>query len=456
MIDSIIARITQEEARARQRDMSAMQDQQFNRMALNESQRRSNTADQGGKWYFYNQAAKGFGQPEFRMKWGNRKLEDNWRRANKSQVKFESEETAEAGDTSKALEEKTKILSNKSREFYLRDIPLTDSMIELSNAKIVESLYNAGTIYKNELKDFTRAIETYQELLDRFPGNGFTLSVYYNLYRIYRDEMETARADIYKQSIIREFPESQPAQLLANPNYISELQARENEVNNFYERTYSMYQNGDYPGVIRNADLAAGRFKGDPVLPKFEFLKVLSIGKTESMMEFTHALDSLSKTSPDPAIAARSSSILAYILNTDKEVKTETEKIQAEEIYRYDTTGEFSYGLFVSGKVDINQLKFEFINLNLDLFPNRTFNVVNEELNGQVVTVLVQKFKGMEQAWNYYEQVFRDEKILKVLGDANYKLFIISQGNEKILTTDRTPNKYWLFFQKYYRRNESD
>ena len=99
VIDSIIARITQEEARARQRDMSAMQDQQFNRMALNESQRRSNTADQGGKWYFYNQAAKGFGQPEFRMKWGNRKLEDNWRRANKSQVKFETEESAEVSDT---------------------------------------------------------------------------------------------------------------------------------------------------------------------------------------------------------------------------------------------------------------------------------------------------------------------------------------------------------------------
>jgi tetratricopeptide (TPR) repeat protein len=456
LIDSIIARITLEESRTREQEMTTMQDQQFNRMALNESQRRSTSADQGGKWYFYNQAAKGFGQPEFRMKWGNRKLEDNWRRANKSQVKFENEESTEASDTSGALKEKTKILSNKSREYYLRDIPMTDSMMELSNAKIIEGLYNAGTIYKNELRDYPRAVETYRDLQDRFPGNGFTLSVYYNLYRIFNDQKDPTKADIYKQAIIREFPESQPAQLLANPNYVAELQAKENEVNDFYEQTYNMYQRGDYQGVITNADLAGEKFTGDPVIPKFEFLKVLSIGKTRSRMVFTRALDSLARTSPDPEIAERSSSILAYIMNTDKEVKTETEKIAAEEIYRYDTAGAFSYGLFVSGKVDINQLKFEFINLNLDLFPNRTFNVVNEELQGRVNSILVQRFKGMEQAWDYYDQVFRNEKIIQVLGDSDYKLFIISQGNEKILTTDKTPNKYWLFFQKYYHRNESD
>ncbi len=456
VIDSIIARITKEEARARELEMTAMQDQQFNRMTLNESQRTSNTADQGGKWYFYNQAAKGFGQPEFRMKWGNRKLEDNWRRANKSQVRFESEEVAEASDTSGALEEKTKILSNKSREFYLKDIPMTDSMIEISNARIVEGLYNAGTIYKNELKDYPKAKETYRELLDRFPGNGFTLSTYYSLYRLFEDEKDVTMANTYKQSIIREFPESQPAQLLTNPNYIAELQAKENEVNNYYEQTYNMYQRGDYYGVIRNADQAAMQYKGDPVIPKFEFLKVLSIGKTRDILVFTHALDSLSKSSPDPEIAERSASILAFILDTDKEVKTETQKIEAEEIYKADSAGAFSYGLFVTGNVDINQLKFEFINLNLDLYPNKTFNVVHEELKDKVITVLVHRFQGMQQAWDYYEQVFRNEKIFQVLGDSDYRLFIISQGNEEILKKDRTANKYWLFFQKHYERNERD
>lgn len=456
VIDSIIARMEKEEARARELEMSAMRDQQFNRMALNESQRTGFTQDQGGKWYFYNQAAKGFGQPEFRMKWGNRKLEDNWRRSNKSEVRFETEELAEVSDTSSALEEATKILSNKSREFYLKDIPMTDSMMELSNDRIKEGLYNAANIYRNDLRDYPRAEETYRGLLDRFPGNRYTLSSYYNLYSIYNEQNDDTKANIYRNLIISEFPESQPAQILTNPNYVSELQARENEVNDFYRQTYTMYQLGDYPGVIRNADTAMVRWADDPIVNKFEFLKVLSIGKTESIMVFTRALDSLSKGSPDPEIAERSADILAYIMDTDREVKTETEKIEAEEIYSADSTGAFSYGMFVSGNVDINQLKFEFINLNLDLFPNRTFDVVSEELQNGEIAVLVRRLQDMEEAWNYYEQTFMNQKIFDVLADAQYRLFIISEGNENILLQDRTANKYWFFFQKYYNRDEGN
>jgi tetratricopeptide (TPR) repeat protein len=40
----------------------------------------------GGKWYFYNLASIGMGKSEFERKWGRRKLEDNWRRANKMAV----------------------------------------------------------------------------------------------------------------------------------------------------------------------------------------------------------------------------------------------------------------------------------------------------------------------------------------------------------------------------------
>jgi tetratricopeptide (TPR) repeat protein len=456
IIDSIIARVQLEETLAREQEMSAMRDQQFNRMALNESRRTGYSGDQGGKWYFYNQAAKGFGQPEFRMKWGNRKLEDNWRRSNKSEIKFETEELTEASDTSGALEEKTKILSNKSREFYLRDIPMSDSMIEISNARIIEGLYNAGSIYHHELLDLARAEETYRQLLDRFPGNDYALSTNYNLYKLHESQNNQQRADLYKRIIISEFPESQPALILTNPNYIRELQAKENEVNDFYRQTYEMYQLGDFYGVIRNSDTAMSRYREDPIIPKFQFLKVLAVGKTEDIMVFTQALDSLSKSSPDPEIAERSASILAFIMDTDEEVKIETEKIEAEEIYQADSTGNFSYGLFVSGTVDINQLKFEFINLNLDLFPRKTFDVVHQELDQGVTAVLVRRFSDMEQANDYYNKAFRNDKIFEVLKDTEYRLFIISEGNERILTKDKGANKYWLFYQKHYGKNERD
>ena len=457
IIDSIIAQLQLAEQLAREEEVRAMQDQQYNRMALNQNQRTGNTADQGGKWYFYNQAAKGFGQPEFRMKWGNRKLEDNWRRSNKREISFETLSEEEGGiDSSGVMAEKQKILSSKSREFYLQDIPLTDSMMQFSHERIIDALFNAGTIYKNDLEDIPRAVVTYSDLLDRYPGNGYTLNTYYSLYSIYTQENNMQLANVYKQSIVREFPESKPAQLLTNPNYAAELLAKENEVNNYYEHTYQLFQQGYYDRVIRDVDTAVLRFAEDPLIPKFELLKVLAIGKTEEVLVFTMALDSLASTTTDPQVADMAGMILAYIMNSDQEVKTETQKIEAEEMYSPDTTGVFFYGLFVNNRVNLNQLKFEFINLNIDHFPNNTFDIVDEALEEGEVALYVKEFPDMTDARDYFELTRMNETIRKTLEGVNYRPFIISRGNAEILLSDRVPDKYWLFFRKHYSYGEGN
>ena len=456
IIDSIIAQLQLAEQLAREEEVRAMQDQQYNRMALNQSQRQGYTADQSGSWYFYNQTAKSLGQPEFRMKWGNRKLTDNWRRSNKNEVSFEMAAGEVLADSAGVIAEKQKVLSNKSREFYLQYIPMNDSMMQLSNGRIMAALFNAGVIYQNDLRDIPNAIVTYTDLLDRYPGNDYSLSTYYNLYSIYNQENNSQLANVYKQSIVREFPESQTAQLLTNPNYLAELMAKENEVNYYYERTYQLFQQGSYDRVIRDVDTALVRFAEDPLIPKFELLKVLAIGKTNDVLVFTLALDSLASTTPDPEVAEMANMIMAYILNSDQEVKTETQRIEAEEIYSPDTTGVFFYGLFLNNRVDLNQLKFEFINLNLDNYPNNTFNIVDEALGGGEIALYIKEFPDMANARDYFELARMNEVIRKTLEGVNYRPFIISQGNAEILLSDRVPDKYWLFFRKHYSNGEGN
>jgi tetratricopeptide (TPR) repeat protein len=333
---------------------------------------------------------------------------------------------------------------------------MTDSMMQISHGRIIEALFNAATIYKNDLGDMPRAIDTYTGLLDRYPGNDYTLNTYYNLYSIYNQENNIQLANVYKESIVREFPESQPAQLLTNPNYAAELLAKENEVNYYYERTYQLFQQGHYGQVIRDVDTALVRFADDPLIPKFELLKVLAIGKTEEVLVFSLVLDSLASTTPDPQVAEMANMILAYIMNSDQEVKTETQKIEAEEIYSADTTGVFFYGLFVSHRVDLNQLKFEFINLNLDHYPNHTFDIVDESLEEGEIALYIKEFQDMYDARNYLELARMNETIRNTLEGVNYRPFIISQGNAEILLTDRVPDKYWLFFRKHYSNGEGD
>ena len=83
LISSIIAKIIKDESEGK---TSANSDR-YNLGQYYENERRfQGNIDQEGKWYFYNQAALTFGRTEFRRRWGDRKLEDNWRRSNKTRA----------------------------------------------------------------------------------------------------------------------------------------------------------------------------------------------------------------------------------------------------------------------------------------------------------------------------------------------------------------------------------
>jgi len=453
LIDSVIAKVRRDEQLAQMTEMQDMQDEQFNRMMLNEtSKSNQQSGETGGKWYFYNEAAKSFGQPEFRMKWGTRKLEDNWRRKNRSEVSFGETETA-ATDSAGSGAVQRPVLSNKTREFYLQDIPLTDSMITISNNRIMEGLYNAGTVYKNDLKDEQKAIDSYKDLLKRFPVNDYTLQTYYNLYLIYNELNDQASSEIYKSDIIREYPESQIAQLLTNPDYINELLEKENEVNRYYEATYGHYKQGDYYGVINDVDNALKKFKGNELIPKFFFLKVLAIGETSDVMIFTNALDSVITLFPSHEVARQANDILAFIKNYNPVVKIETEKKEAEEIYKFDPSGAYLFGIIVDRTVDVNQLKFEIINFNLDLFPKLTFDVESQNLGDNDKLILVKSFKDLQRAWDYFDTISTGEKIMSLVNGTGYSRFVISPANSQTLLQDKSASRYLLFFDKYYKRN---
>jgi hypothetical protein len=239
---------------------------------------------------------------------------------------------------------------------------------------------------------------------------------------------------------------------MTNPNYINELMEKENEVNRFYEATYRNYQQGNYDQVIRDVDYALITFKNDELIPQFTFLKVLSIGQTQDIMIFTEALDSITGTYPNHEVAESAKEILAFIKRSDPVVKIETEKKEAEEIYTFDPEGTCYFGLIVEKEIDLNQLKFEIINFNLDLFPNKTFDVLSENLADNDRLILVQSFKNLENAWNYFDQIVTSEQIMALIRGTDFSRFVISPANSQKLIQDKVANKYLLFFDKYYKR----
>ncbi len=406
---------------------------------------------EGVQWYFYNETARSLGYKEFKLKWGNRKLEDNWRRANKNVISFGESVSTEDSDFITDEESKnSKILSNKSREFYLRNIPLTDSMLEISHRLIETALYNMGLIYKNELKDFGKAIESFKELIKRYPDSEYLLTSYYYLYDIYIKENNKAMVEMYKNRIISQFPNSTYAKLLTNPDYFKEIEAGQNKIQNYYTETYNNYLNKQYNNVIQQTEYAIETYPDDKLVPQFAYLRTLSIGRTRDIKTFKEELYNIISTYPRTEVADDAKNIIAFLDKEHPDIKEEEEKEIAIALYEYSENTEHFFAFVLNKGINANQLMFNIINFNLDNFDDLNLKVESSELNSSQDIITVISFKNKAQALNYYNKASSNDSIFKDVNKEGLSKMVISAGNLNILKTDKSADRYLKFFNEYY------
>ena len=59
----------------------------------------------------------------------------------------------------------------KKPEFYLKNLPLNDSLLGISDEKIAVAYFNAGKVFPEKIVDRQKAAESYEALLSRFPDS---------------------------------------------------------------------------------------------------------------------------------------------------------------------------------------------------------------------------------------------------------------------------------------------
>src|SRR5690606_34854663 len=110
----------------------------------------------GSRWYFSNQKAMQEGVEDFKRIWGQRENEDYWRLSSKptwmNATFIESQDSIPTD--SLIVEETISVpIEELSVEDLLKDIPLTDSAMQISNELLLAALYNSGMIYKEQLDE---------------------------------------------------------------------------------------------------------------------------------------------------------------------------------------------------------------------------------------------------------------------------------------------------------------
>ncbi|MBI9068081.1 MAG: tetratricopeptide repeat protein [Salinivirgaceae bacterium] len=455
-LDGLIAQVFEQEKL--EKEMAAQQQQDLVYM---QQQGRVNQQDQSGKWYFYNPSMLSMGQAEFKTKWGERKQEDNWRRRNKRSVDFDAfAENTNTTDTAQ------NVFSNKSREYYLVDLPLTDSALQVSKEKVEGAYFDIATIYKERFGDFDLSIKSYLSLLEEFPETEYRLSSYYNLYKLYLLNKEYDQAESYKQKIIAEYPDSEYTKVLSNPNYFKELEKIENQVKFMYQATYKYFINDNCDEVNYNFQYVDSAFPQSKLLPKFALLNTLCIGHLGDSAVFKDSLNSFITKFSGSEEEGYAKEVLAALDRDEREVILEEEKVEQfggdlaanvdmdsldVSIFNFKPEIEHYYiAVIANEKADANRAKFNLVNFNLDYYDFLSFEVESELLSADYSLVVVKKFKNQKMAYNYYESLRVATEVYEDFDEEGYRDFIISIENFNKFREDKNLLRYQKFFNINY------
>ena len=471
--NALINKLIKEHQEARRKKEEEERMRRQNQAMRAQNQRRGTRNRTGGGWYFYSQTAKERGEAAFERKWGSRELEDNWRLSNKKGGEFEGFEEAEAEE-----KDPKKQYNKTNRKYYTQDIPLSDSAKEASHNKIKEGYFNVGLVYMNDLENYEKAINAFNKLNQNYPNNSYKLPSWYYIYKMYKEEGKQSKAQQYKQQIMAEYPESNYAKVLSDPDYFKKLEEEQNVLEKEYSRVLEKFKNGMYYSVINDCNSLTEKYEDKKYLSKLAYLKAMSVGRTQDIVSFRKALKNVTENYPDTDVAESANNTLNFLekteleqissyfaKNKEKQDKQKTEDgesaVQKEEEaqmfieeeekspYRYREDDSYYFVIIVSTEnVDIDNFKFDLINFNLDYYLQKDYTTSSQTFNEHNTIVSVKRFKDLETVHDYYEILSKKEdRVFSNINEKHYEYFYVSVKNYPTLLEKKSIIEYIKFFE---------
>ena len=273
---------------------------------------KSNNSGSGSNssFYFYSPNAIANAKQDFKRKWGDRALADNWRLKAMATNSIASEEgeTSSDQDANDGKKNENNNLEDMryNADFFLSQIPTeVDDIAKLKKDRD-QAYYQLGLIYSDRLQEYQIAADRLEKLLTLDPNKDLIEPTKYHLYKIY-SILNPAKAELVLNDLKTNYPNSQYTKVLLNPNTKLEL---ENSPVLEYERIYKLYANGAYYEVLEALDLQMPAIINDGIISKYEYLKALTIGRLNGLDEYKKALNYVLLTYPNSKEAKEATRIL--------------------------------------------------------------------------------------------------------------------------------------------------
>jgi hypothetical protein len=267
-------------------------------------------------FYFYNSNAISQGYNDFKRRWGNRKLEDNWRRSNRASSDITSNSSQNIDPDAPvdgAGKGKNASTAGDYRKQLTQNIPLTPDLLAKSNARVYNAYFDIANFYRDVLGDKKEAIAIYELLLARFPDSQDKPALYYNLYRLYAD-IDPAKSDKYKNMLLKDYPDTPFAKIIVDPDYGKKINDADAELTGLYNQVYDAYAGKDYTNAITLINNLQKQRPDNKWASQLVYLKVISEGHLEKFDPFRDSLVKLVAKYPnDHLITPLAKQHIAYL-----------------------------------------------------------------------------------------------------------------------------------------------
>jgi tetratricopeptide (TPR) repeat protein len=456
-------RLEQEEREA------AFQQQQDARSAQADS-RASSRSGQTGKWYFYNEASKSIGFAEFKATYGQRELKDNWRRKNLGSAIGIAEVGDEPGESGAGGAGGAAI---PTMDELKTDIPFEAEAMKASKDTMAYALFEVGKIYKDRLEDFDNAIETFEDLNVRLPGNPYEQVTYYQLYRLFLTKEEDpsyfpsdprSTSAYYATLITEDFPESEFAQLIQDPDYMASNEQERLQEREAYESTFRQYRMRNYTEVLTACLDIMNNDTGNRLLPKYHLLRAMAIAGKKDRENYVKALREIVAKFPQTEEGEEAKRLLGLLAEEEKEPLADTKESLPEKKeepkedrpkgdYQFKEEMDHYFAVLVPNKgVKMNDLKNKVSDFNNEYFRAETFKVTNSFINSDSQILLVRTFENKEDAMHYFGAYENEDNMLTDVNDQGFQAFVITSKNFATLFKTKDIDGYVEFFKRNYKK----
>ena len=404
------------------------------------------SASTQGEWYFYNSLAVSKGLASFKQKWGQRSLNDHWRRENNSETPSANPEVVASQSASK---ENTTGASEKNTEFdrvatkkaLLAAIPRDSAQLNKLLNEIEKALYELGKIYNFKLEEPPNAIRTFNKLIVRFPSGPYHAEVLYQLYLLNKESDSLASLSAADQLVLT-YPDSIYAKLVINPNYIEDNDRLTIALQKVYKTAYKHYNNGAYTQSMSLIDSALAPEIENEFIDYLLLLKAICFGKTEGIYKYQFELNNFIKDQPN-------SELIEYA----KELITISEVFQinlfsaskAKYITNIDREHYFLY-LYPSEidlETSISSLLDDYLTLE-----NPKLIAGNMVFNETYSIAMVTPFSNLAAAQKFRSEI--EGSLLTSTKKEKWIDLIMTKENFDIFYKTKDLASYLTFFDKYY------